>query len=311
MSGCLIICRTPLQANIAKAIIECENLKKYTIIYVSHDMSERDFHAYDKIQHNAERSEFIYSPRLRCDILTSLATYKRVEDCIGDESYSSLFVASIDSIFVRGVVKSHTGTLMTFDDGAANILAPGAYDSAMRLRDYVYQWILRLPSQEDVIKRSVRHFTIYKDNHNILERERVTFIPLFEGKRKNIKGKAPISIFVGQPFEEFLSPKEIDNLKEKLMGIHLDYYVKHPREKRVLLDNIALLETGGEIAEIAIASTFRDNYVSVYGSFSSVLLNIPPAEAKKYYISAGDKSAEYRRVELCKAAGCEIIILGA
>lgn len=306
----LILCRTPLQAYLCQYLVTNGVITSFDLYYVSHQDHEADRFYYRELARHSLKSGYLVQKPLRPVILSNLIITRKIDQFTAGEKYSTIYLASIDSFPFGHVLKNHAGAIVTFDDGAANVITPGAYDTHLSLRDRFYRQIFGIPPPESIVKQSSGHFSIYKGLPNIVEKSRIRFIDIFGSYGTGIDAKNGVSFFLGQPFSEYLSGRQIKELQYYLEGANIDFYVKHPREGKLISDRFPVLETDGRLGEIAIMEAARSARPVIYGCFSSVLLNLSSAVAEKYYLSIPGSPLESRHCELVRGAGCNVIQLG-
>jgi hypothetical protein len=166
-----------------------------------------------------------------------------------------------------------------------------------------------VPEKSEFRERIYLHYSVYKDYENIIPVKKIKYVDNFSWEKSLQKANGVKSFFIGQPFSEYCDECFINSLISFLTSVNLNFYVKHPREGRSLIDSIAVLEKDGLIAEEAIYKACNGMRPVIYGGFSSVMFNIPASIADKVMmLSANDPKHQYY-AELGKNAGCRIVFL--
>lgn len=303
----LLLCRTPLQAYLCEHLVRTGVIADFDVFYVTHQNHEADGFYFANLARHALRSTFLFQRPLRLSIFTNLAIALKIRQFIDGASYSCIYLASIDSFPFGYALKSHRGAIVTFDDGAGNVITPGRYDPQPSPRDRLYRRVCGLPSPESIAEDSSAHFTIYEDLPNIVEASRRRFIEIFPSNAHRAEPATDVRFFLGQPFLEYLSQEQVRRLKHYLAGLRFDYYVPHPRERALLTNRFPVLATAGRLGEMAILEAACGAKPVIYSCFSSILLNLHASLADKYYLSLADSPLEARRRELATATGCQVI----
>lgn len=306
----VFLCRSPLQARICLEIIKYKRLKDFDVIYFSHEDNELDKNYYSLISNKANFSIYIKESKNNKDILNHLSAILRLKKQWPRTTYLNIYIASIDNYMFRYIIKKNQkATLFGFDDGAANISSFGHYYHLNKFkRAILYSKVFRLPQPEAVRRSLSKHFTIYHNFENIVPDSKLVTIRLFDFETTLAHdSKKSMTYFIGQPFHEYLKPKEIMLLKSWLDKQDIDYYIMHPREKKPLMSNIKLLKKNGLLAEDAIFKSSQGSNVKVISAYSTVLFNIHSKNAEKIYLSLNNDQTEKERCRLIKKTGSEII----
>lgn len=311
----LILCSTPLQSRIALELIRLNNLTSYDVIYLTKKNTNIHYIYYKKLADNAEHSKFIYNKMFMkgYNVLIDLLSAFRLEERFTSNSYKEIYISSIDNIFFRYLLKKNaSATIYSFDDGTANITPSSIYfNHDKRLKSRIIDYFTNIPSSNIVRKSILKHFTIYENFENIVTPDKLEFINLFNFESSKFNSKLDrykiITFFVGQPFSEDLSSKEINRLKEWLKEEKIDYYIKHPREDLPLLTNIPLFENQHLLTEEALWNFSKNNYIRLISAYSTLLFNINDPNIEKIYLSFRGKKNEQERRSLIKKTNSTII----
>jgi len=306
----LILCTTPLQTVIAKEIILHEKIKDFFVIYYTRHNSQTDKLYYSEIAKNSKESKYVYVEKEKSGTLSQA---KKSLDAIifsRKNKYSRIYLASIDSLLFRKIIKyNQSSSIYTFDDGTANITPTSIYHLPEKDRKIIALRIFaRIPSIEETKSRASKHYTIYPEFKNILPKNKIINIKIFQQEpKKNQKEKQELTIFIGQPFDEYLKKKSIDQIKAWLKKTKIDIYFKHPREKHPITSKARITTLPQRLSEEEIFYLSKDFNVTIISAYSSVLFNIPNNIANKIYLCADDSQAEKHRCNLIKKTGARIL----
>lgn len=177
----------------------------------------------------------------------------------------------------------------TFDDGSANILSWSKYYSELPLeRGSIRRLILRSVFPKGCAyylrSRSNRHYTIFPDHENILNREKV--VPLNWDWRQllcqcdlKIIGKDVSCVALGTPVDDHSESSEIKN---KALGVlrHCDLYIMHPREREWFEDHKAVKLISP--AESVLIELSKHKSLTVYHFNSTVAFSLSGHKGIKF-----------------------------
>lgn len=306
----LLVVRTPFQAWLAQKVIEKEQAKSLDVVYFTQNDSEEDRYYYEQLALISERSEYIYVRPQRFDILSHAIFRLKAQKWYSSKKYNRVIYASINALVPNSLISNHKDSeLITFDDGAANFVSSGIFhDEDYSLRVTIYRTLLRSKSLREIKKRVVRHYTIYPNNENIVERKKLVLI---EGWKKysetsSINAK---TYFIGSPFEEVMNPSQIFRMKDYIKNLGIDAYVVHPRESNILDLGVAALNKNERIAEDAIIADAGSRPIRLVGWFSSVMLNLETVCESRVVLLPKDSAKSSELYELSKKAGCTPILI--
>jgi hypothetical protein len=157
--------------------------------------------------------------------------------------------------------------------------------------------------------RIARHYTLYPEFDNIVEPERLRNLDGWSQAGSKSSGGNMRTYFVGQPFEEAMEPDQIRLLEAYVRTLDVDFYVKHPRERRLLDIGAPLLCKGGRIAEDAIAHDAGAQPIHVIGWFSTVLFNLGRLAQRRTVLLPSAHPDLSQMTERAQRAGCETVLL--
>lgn len=308
----MVLCRTPFQAVIIRHVLKHERVDCYDLVYFTHDNAEEDIHYFNELSATADQAQYLFIERQRFDILNHIKVYRLLKRQIKKKNYTKVLISSFDSLAFRKIaVKNKGAEVISFDDGIGHIVQDSAYlvdKSSVRIR--TYELAFGVPPKKEFIGGIARHYSVYRDFENIMPKNIIRYIDLFDFPKRHLTNKNQIKIFIGQPFDESQDPIFISNLRRYLKQNHFDFYVKHPMESVPLLASIPMLSKEGRIAEEAILNSCGESRPLIVGCFSSVFFNISTDFAEKVIIFSRRNSEKYKYyAELGKKADCRIIYI--
>lgn len=308
----LLLIRTPLQAWIAEQTLRAETVSHYDIVYFTHNNSSEDRYYFKRLALRAENSQYCYAPARHFDILGHLDFRRQANIWYRDKKRDLILFASIDSHVMNAISRCQIGSkLITFDDGLGNIFPSDRYClDNISWRSRIYRKLLGASDLKCTKARIVRHYTLYSEFANIVD----------PGRLRRLHGWSPYEIaaeslvaiktyFLGQPFEEVLSPAQIGALVAHLKTMAVDFYVRHPRERKLLDIGATCLDKQGRIAEDAIVSHAGTAGVHLVGWFSTVLFNLGEVAQRRTMLLLNSDPGTPRMAEMARQAGCEVVIL--
>lgn len=310
----LLIVRTPFQGWLAQKVIAQESIKVFDLIYFTQNDSEEDRHYYNELSLQARNSGYYYTKPKKPGILSSIIFKLKTRQWYIDKSYEKVLCASIDAYYVTSLVKKHSGAiLITFDDGVANIDTTGIYFiEPTAKRAFFYKLLLNALSLKELKPFIQRHYTMYEGMENVVSLHRVVFLrKMFQrNSHKNTLSKEGTkTYFIGAPFEEEFTYKQIQRLTTVLNTFNIDFYIKHPRERKKINIKAPYLNKKGRIAEDAILIDAQNKDIILIGAFSTVMLNIGNLCAKRIVLLPKDSSTTEHLSKLSIDAGCELILI--
>jgi hypothetical protein len=298
-----------LQARICLAIVRERALREFDLLYFTQNDNELDRTYFARLATLASRSDYIHVRRRRPDILNHVAAIWRVRSCPFLRGCSEIYLGSVDSLVFRHILSNNPAAVVHgFDDGAGNISPDTVLHTDRYRKAALYGTAFHIPSTQSVKRRISQFFSIYPDFDNIVSRDKITPISLFQQVAYTRDASGP-TFFIGQPFTEYLSPTQIQRLQRWLAAQQIDFYVLHPREAKPLISDLLILDKRGELAEDAILAAAKGAKPRIIGSMTSVLFNLSSAAADKVYLSlgSGELEMEYRR--LAQKAGAVVLTL--
>ncbi|EIB6851105.1 glycosyltransferase family 52 [Acinetobacter baumannii OIFC0162] len=283
----LIVCLTPFQMFLAEKIIS-RDAGKYTLLFIEHSENEKNNYYFNLL---SEKVSAAYKYNV-CKSNGFLKLYFYI--CFLIKLY---FVSSkFDTVYLSTINDKHIYILLrffnlkkiiTFDDGIGNVYKDGVYfDEDNNIINYIKD-------------RIISHYTIYKDLENIVEANKLKLISFNDSEITNNGTTNKISIFLGQPYKEFMGEDfDFSQLNEILNLYNIKYYFPHPRES-VVYNGYEYIKTHF-IFEDYILDLLKENSnleVSIYTFLSSAALNVADYKRVKVFtLGDSDLLIRYRRL---------------
>lgn len=189
-------------------------------------------------------------------------------------------LSNVDSVFLSTINDKHIFTLLkligfkdiiSFDDGLGNIFVDGDFFENNKRLEYIKGKISK-------------HYTIYKGLPNIVDCKKIVSLNLNQNIANGVVERE-ISIFLGQPYKEFLLHEMSDDkLKKILSKFKNSYYFPHPRENTIY-DSIEYISTELIFEDYIYNLLVSDSHVkiNVYTFFSSAALNVISCDRVKVF----------------------------
>lgn len=305
----LLIIRTPFQAWFVEQILKQERIEQFDIIYITQNNSEEDRYYYSQLKSKARNGSYVFVKQQKFDVLNTIFLRIKLRSWYKVGSYNKIIYASITALVANSLVANFpTSELITFDDGAANIVTSDEYHFESKSKNYLlYRYLLGALSINNIKSRISRHYTLYLDFENIVDSARLIYLDGWNSKNTT-QGKTK-TYFIGSPFEEVMNENQILRLKNYVKKLNIDFYVTHPRERKVLDVNIDILNKQGLIAEEAIIINARDNPIVLVGWFSTVMLNMGSICENRIVLLPKESTQTPELTKLSMDFGCKVILI--
>ncbi|MDG4922401.1 glycosyltransferase family 52 [Glaesserella parasuis] len=282
----LIICTTPLQSLIASKIIDEYFDEDFIGIMISPIKNSKYDYYSNKLKNKCTHF-FSYDMDVRdgkINYINKLIRIKYIGKSLKD--IDKIFVSSIDGVNIQlfiSSIKSGQRKIITFDDGLANLdRSSFLYSNNRNFLSLLGRLLGNKLDLESLKKSSLKHYTIYRSNKNIIDR--LSYISLINREQDNVevniynKEKREVRILIGQPVYELLEINSRDMLYKNVSLMEyvvkkfcIEYYIPHPRE-RYIVSGVNYIETELIIEDYFLNNLQEDvNYV-IYTFFSSALL---------------------------------------
>lgn len=276
MADTLVILRTAFQGWFARRLIEDLGVLDYDVLQISHDNAPEERAQFDLIAAHARKAWFVEGRRLRFDFLTQLDLWRRIPHGARTNPYRTLMLASIDAPVIGAIAARHPAArLVTWDDGLANVMPRGRYHTeALSWRAHAVRGLLRAGPIAGLKQRIAEHHTMFPGQTNIVADDKVRPVSTSVTMLQSADRRPGPRYFIGQPFEEALTPAGIAWLKEQVEASAPEWYVRHPRERYPLIEGVPELEKCGQIAEEAVARHADGRAIQLVGAFSTTLFSL-------------------------------------
>lgn len=307
----VFLCTTPLQARICLAIIKKLNIHQYCVLYVTRNNTDLDRNYFKKLSKGSGYSQFLHiKHKIRgVNTLITLAYLMSLDDEWMKYRFSNIYIASIDSMLFRYFLsKNLHADFFSYDDGTANFNINSSYHKSSK-KNKVFSCLMGIIDIKFLKRKIIKHYSIFPGFKNILPEGQVECLSLFEQLSYTSDRSKTVSFFVGQPFAEYLSPKQILKLRSWLNNNQIDYYIKHPREVEPIIKNIPILNKKGMLAEDAIFNATGDSKPTIISCYSTVLFNINNDCADKTYLSISGVKNENEHLKMIKKLDMRIILI--
>lgn len=313
----IFLCATPLQAVIARAVVNHLEIQDYHVVYSTRRDSETDRRYAEMLASGTTEFGYSASVNAKFQLIRYMKRRWQLRRFFVRDEYRRIFVASTESLlFLALIDRNPRASLYTFDDGAANLLAHSKLRTA---RQRIAGWRLHLGRCVRPVPLAsliTRHYSIYKGFENIVEPARVTYIDPWRNVMEGVccDSAETTSFFIGQPYEDAignqsLTASELQDISTWLKTNIPDHYLQHPREVAPLQPATQHKSAPNLIAEERIFQIAAGRRPVIYSWFSTVLFNIGPEYADKFYLSTGRGDDEAERIRLVEKAGCIVIRL--
>lgn len=315
-SRALVLCRSPLQAFIANALLGFLCIKNFDLVYFTYHDGVKDRYYFNSLGLRAGEKCYLSVRRRKKEAIHHWFIYNSLPRCFKAKSYDRIILASFDSFLFRMLASNNPrACVTTIDDGAANVMSSSSYYRYLPSRGvFLYEKLFRINSISDFKKNIVEHYSIYPNIKNIVDGPRLRFIDPWAGRSRAgaVLGSGAVSFFIGQPFDEVLAARYFDQASlgrfvDYLKSVKIDYYLQHPRETQPIDVGGVLVNDAEKIAEEVVFDMSGGGRPIIYGWFSTVLLNVNAEHADKIYLSIGSSDEELERISMVEQAGCKVV----
>lgn len=269
----LLLIRSPFQGWLATMIIGIDKrFVLYDLIYITQSDSAEDQSKYSSLSANAVSSVYVFQPKLRPDFLNHIMIKRAIPRSFFSSPYGSILLSSVDCPVVNSIATLHRESLLfTFDDGITNIFSASLYRTGcLPFRSKILHLLLGASPIRAFNQRVCKHYTLFPFFKSNIAPEKLAALDMNIIYPKLRSSNHATRFFIGQPFHEFLSPAEINLLRKHFANADLDYYIKHPRERNALLEDLPMFEKRALLAEEAILSLCPGR-IEVFGCTSATL----------------------------------------
>lgn len=259
----LFVCLTPFQIYFSMKIIENKNIENALILLIDLSNSPKNYYYLERARLECKCEVLIYKEVNTKKILKLFCFLKFILLNFLFKKFNSIYMASLHDKYIHILMKFISfDRIIGFDDGVANLNKNGAYfnDEYIKTR---------------IVNNMDKHYTVFSGIDNIVGKEKLEVLSLFDGNSDVTYIKKSVKIFVGQPIDELFKEKDKDYLFNVLKSLGIDFYFKHPREKYVI-NGVDYIDSN-EIFESYLEKFIIDNpntEVLIYTFISTVVFNV-------------------------------------
>jgi hypothetical protein len=212
--------------------------------------------------------------------------------------FDQLVFANIGSIVFSSLAKRYSdASVITFDDGTlhADVERLKRWLRDQPLTHRIYRRLTGACSNEDILARVERHYTIFPVELCALDVPRVVEIPLFARLPAPLPTSEQVIVLLGTPAPHISLGIDEYEYERLLNLLKPDIYLPHPMEKRsaairISMQHQQLLTKAADtlIAEDFVSELVRLGYnPAIHGFGSTALLNLSRQLTTKTYCSSG------------------------
>lgn len=247
----LIICSSPLQVLIAERIINLYAGERFFGVMLCHFINNKYDYYFQRLQNCCADSKLIYFPQPNRKPIIRGKLRKIYSYWILKKS-AWLPIKNFDKVFLGNIAEKESqiilsyinfNSVMTFDDGSANIIVTSAFYQQSPHRR-VSTWPCKINYSAGVLRQlSRKHYTIYPNHKNIVSPiEVIRLLPDNITTASSASPKQTLRILLGQPLLE----PDWDSSKQLMQQImakwQITYYFPHPRDC-YQLENVQIIDT--------------------------------------------------------------------
>ncbi|MFV5458431.1 glycosyltransferase family 52 [Acinetobacter baumannii] len=259
----LFVCLTPFQIYFSMKIIESKNIENALILLIDLSNSSKNYYYLERARLQCKCEVLAYKEVNNKKILKLFGFLRFILSNFFLKKFNSIYMASLHDKYIHILMKFISfDKIIGFDDGVANLNKNGAYFND----EYI---------KRNIINKMDKHYTVFLDVENIVGKEKIEVLNIFNGVYGASHIKNSVKFFVGQPIDELFKSKGEDYLSSIIKSLGVDFYFKHPREKYVI-NGVAYVDSH-EIFESYLERFLVDNpntEVLIYTFISTVVFNV-------------------------------------
>lgn len=280
----LFICMTPLQILIARSIIISDKIINYSFLIFYYNDNEK-YKYYINLLKKECVDVFTYKidSKTKIERLFEMWKVKKFLKKNNKFNFYNVYVSSVDNTLIHITLqKLRFINLYTYDDGLANLYSNSSYylDKESKIQKIIKRFLGVKWSLNLIKNKSLKHYSIYKNRENIIEK--VAYIDLIPSSgflKIQTKERRVLKLYIGQPLYEIDSCFTKDFLKNALKKCGVEYYFPHPRES-IQYEDFKYIESNLILEDFYAELSERYN-VQLYTFFSTAVLNIKMMDPKQ------------------------------
>lgn len=271
------MCVTPLQMVIAENIIRLNPKQQFDAIVTVYENNDKHKFYFERLKSVCNNALYLRKDE---GVYGFVEYLKIVKESNLESKYENLYLASIDSKnFQYFISRDKKAKVYTFDDGTANIISNSLYYSNIKPSFFRRKLLSILGVKyymQDIKKKSLMHYTIYKDVPNIVSNTKSISLYKKEAVKKGAEKTKQVNIYLGQPLQEIDSHLDNEYILKLIEKLNIDVYYPHPREKNIPTGNFSIVDSDLIFEDYIVDFLQKDNdtHINIYSFTSSALLNL-------------------------------------
>lgn len=302
----LFFCVTPLNILIAQAI-RAREPGHDTLVFVPSTPGAKYQFYYDRFEWDRKISaalDYGSLPDLAYETMRAVRVMARLKKY----NFDQLIFGNIGSLSFSLIAKRYAGApVITYDDGTLHADAD-THEEWLRQEPLTHRLFRRLTgacTNQEVLSRVERHYTIFPAELCGLDVPEVVEIPLFANLPKPSPSSRPVRVLLGTPDSKLVLGIDKQAYERLVRRLDPDIYLPHPREPRRATLRVQEEHEPelGKIAQLLAAEDFIVELVklgynpSIEGFGSTALLNLSRQFAtKSYYPAANPPQPIFRKL---------------
>lgn len=293
----LFFCSTPLQIKIALRIIEELELINIVLLFTGILPNRRNEY-YLELGKNSKLVDRVIIFDKDKELKKRHSRYlnqsaKKLINKFQLDEVESIYIANINNRFYHHIlsVLPSTVSLFTYDDGTENVNKQSKFFRSKRY-SFLRKWIQKVNGRrfwlDEVLDKTLCHYTIYENIPNVVER--LYYVPLyrsvefninnFDKNKKILLGSAYKDVVADRSREKDLLIQITDFIKEH----SIDVYLPHPREESQSFVDCEVLIPCQMSEEIVMGYLQQGYSVALYGFGGSSQLNLDQVDHISNYL---------------------------
>lgn len=306
----LLLILTPLQASIAVSALKDLDISEYDLLFFTRYRTKEVVTAFRELQRCAGNAALLSTKHRRPDVAVQFMFWVRARRKLlrWKKIYGHTIFASVDTPFVRGLALRTQATLVTIDDGVANVQQDSSYFNERTTKRGKFQRDLFGSQSLAAMKKRINtHYTIFPEFQNIVDGNRIRVASSWKLTPPTPPGRGELTFAIGSAETLWLDSSQIQALRQYLRSCDVDYYIPHPMQEISLLPEVPEVNKGGLLGEEAIINIAGDNKIHLIGPMSTLFLTLRAHSQKRTLIVP---RGHEKYIELGERLGCQIVRLG-